>query len=232
MSRRKNRQKREAELLAEYRKLAKRADQRLVRIERYAKEPKYQNITQFAYKRAMRDIRSWSGATAKRFNTKPPMNKTGTVNLNKLQAKLSDIKSFLSATTSTLKPTPDNAVYNAQGILVGGGIDLTYQKRADTLNRLYGTSVTWENIGELFESQIYRKMMNKYESKEAVRIIGQLQANEKEIKRALTNKKPISIHVTFTDSKGNKQSDEVLEEQVNQALRYYKKDIKSLYKSL
>ena len=58
MSIRKARKQRYAALVKEYRKLAKRADQRLVRLERYAQQPKYSNVTQFAYKKAMRDIRS------------------------------------------------------------------------------------------------------------------------------------------------------------------------------
>lgn len=226
MSRRRSRSKRYNALVKEYRKLAKRADQRLVRLERYAREPKYSNIKQFAYAKAMRDIRSWSGDNATRFNTKPP------AKINSLQAKIADIKSFLQSASSSIKPTKDNAVYNDKGQLVGGGIDLTYQKRAQTLNARYGTDVTWENVGEIFESKLYRKLSDKYSSKTAVRIIGQLQANDKDVEKALKAHKPISVHVDFTNDKGQKKPDKILEEQVNKTLRYYKKDISSLYKSL
>lgn len=227
MSRRKARAQKYAALVKEYRKLAKRADQRLVRLERYALQPKYENIKQFAYRKAMRDIRSWSGDNANRFNTKPP------AHLSKLQAKINDIKSFLQSASSSIKPTADNAIYNDKGQLVGGGIDLTYQKRADTVNSKYGTNVSWKNIGELFESTLYRKLNKKYgSSKTAVRIIGQLQQNDKDIEKAIKNHKPVSVHVDFTTSSGEKKPDKILEEQVNKTLRYYKKDISSLYKSL
>ena len=226
MSRRKARNAKYAAAVKEYRKLAKRADQRLVRLERYATQPKYANITQFAYAKAMRDIRSWSGDNAKRFNTKPPKN------LNSLMAKINDIKSFLQSASSSIKPTKDNAIYNDKGQLVGGGIDLTYQKRAQTLNSLYGTNVSWENIGELFESTLYRKLAKKYESKTAVRIIGQLQGSERRIKSAIKHHKPVSVHVSFTNDEGKKRPDKILEEQVNKTLRYYKKDISSLYDSI
>ena len=230
MSKKSTRDAKHAALVREYRKLAKRADQRLVRLERYAKEPKYKNILKFAYAKAMRDIRSWSGENATRFNTKPPSN------LQSLQGKINDIKSFLSAASSSIKPTKDNAIYRDIGgvkTLVGGGIDLTYQKRAQTLNARYGTNVTWENVGELFESGLYKKLASKYAaSKTAVRIIGQLQANEKQIKSAIKHHKPVSVHVDFTDESGQQHSDQILEEQVNKTLRYYKKDITSLYKSL
>lgn len=219
MSRRKSRSAKYAALVKEYRKLAKRADQRLVRLERYAEQPKYSNITQFAYKKAMRDIRSWSGENATRFNTKPPSH------ISKLQAKIADINAFLRSASSSLKPTKDNAIYR-DGVLVGGGIDLTYQKRADTLNQRYGTNVTWENVGSIFESQLYRKLIKKYgsqASKSIVRDIGKLQQNEKEIKAALNKKQPIKLSF---------KGEGPLEDEVNHILRYYKKDIKSLYKSL
>lgn len=226
MSIRKARKQRYAALVKEYRKLAKRADQRLVRLERYAQQPKYSNVTQFAYKKAMRDIRSWSGENATRFNTKPPSH------ISKLQAKINDIKAFLGSASSSIRPTQDNAVRNDRGEIVGGGIDLTYQKRADTLNQRYGTDVTWENVGELFESTLYRKISKKYDSKTAVRVIGQLQKNDADIKTAIKKHKPISINVDFTNASGEKKPDKILEEQVNKTLRYYKKDISSLYKSL
>lgn len=226
MSRRSARNQKYNAAVAEYRKLAKRADQRLVRLEKYSKRQKYSNVKEFAYARAMRDIRSWSGKDASRFNTKPPSN------LNSLMAKINDIKNFLQSASSTIKPTADNAVYNQKGELIGGGIDLTYQKRAMTLNTKYGTDLSWENVGELFESALYRKLAKKYDSKTSVQIIGQLQSNEKNVVKSFKAKKPISVHVDFTDSSGKKQADEILEEKVNKTLIYYKKDINSLFDSL
>ena len=71
----------------EYRKLAKRADQRLLRLEEYAGRKGFSGILSFAYRVAKRDIRSWSGDTQKkpRFNTAPPKN------TNQLKAKIADI---------------------------------------------------------------------------------------------------------------------------------------------
>lgn len=224
---RKARQKKYDALVKEYRKLAKRADQRLVRLERYAKQPKYKNVTEFAYKVAMRDIRSWSGENANRFNTKPP------AKIQSLKAKISDIEKFLQSASSSIKPTKDNAVYkeiDGQKILISGGIDLTYQKRAATLNERYGTDITWENIGQIFESALYRKMSKKYDSKSAVIIIGKMQANEEEILKAFENKKALNMVIPLKE--GSKSRDQILEEKVNNALRYYKKDIKSLYGAL
>ena len=206
-----------AALVKEYRKLAKRADQRLVRLEKYSQQDKYSNILQYAYARAQRDIRSWSGENATRFNTKPPSN------INSLQGKINDIKTFLQSASSSIKPTQDNAVYNDKGQIIGGGIDLTYQKRADTLNQKYGTDVTWENVGSIFESTLYKKLSKKYSSKTAVRIIGKLQGNEKRVVKSFKKHEPVNVRIS---------GEGPLEEAVNKTLRYYKKDISSLYGAL
>lgn len=85
------------QLLKEYRRLAKRADQRLVRLEGYRHDKGFENITQYAYKRAIQDIRSWSGKKSKRFNTEPPKSAAD------LQKKISDIKQFLNSPSSSKK---------------------------------------------------------------------------------------------------------------------------------
>lgn len=85
------------ELVKEYRKLAKRADQRLVRIEGQSHFKEYKNIKQYAYKDAMKAIKSWDGKNAKRFNTKPPET------VEDIVAKISDIKNFLNAPTSKVQ---------------------------------------------------------------------------------------------------------------------------------
>lgn len=88
------RNKSDDDLVKEYRKLAKRADQRLVRLEGQRHHKKYKNILEFAYKTAIKDIRSWSGKKAKRFNTEPPKQ------VEDLVAKIADIKKFLNSPTS------------------------------------------------------------------------------------------------------------------------------------
>lgn len=201
-------------LLKEYRKLAKRADQRLVRLERYSKREGYENIKQYAYARAMRDIRAWSGENASRFNTKPPASTQG------LMAKISDIEWFLHSESSTLKPTYRNGQIESPGLLS------VYEKRAASLNAHYGSAginVNWENIGQLFESTLYRKLSKKYSSDTAVRIIGSMQMNEKDVKKAFKEKKSFNVRI---------EGEKPLEEKINKTLRYYKKDIRSLYEGL
>ena len=207
------------ELLKEYRKLAKRADQRLVRIEKHAaKGDKYANMINFAYKRAMVDIRKWSGPEAKRFNVKPP---TSTISL---KAKIRDIKTFLEAPSSTVTPTKDNVKYDLDGNIIQGGIKTTFDKRAQTLNAKFGqyldSPFTWENIGDFFESALWKKMDAKFkDSGTTLRAIGMIRKNKKQIAMEIKNKKPSHINV----------DDMIIDKRVNHILRYYKKDISKLF---
>lgn len=140
---------------AYYRRIAKVADQRLVRLERLADVPGYGNATQWAYRRAMSDIETWSGEGAKRFNTKAPSN------LNALRAKINDIKSFLGSESSTKS-----------------GITETYKNRADTINRKYGTSFQVDDLAKVFSNGLMKKLEAKgFSSKTILKAIGYIQDN-------------------------------------------------------
>lgn len=205
------------ELMREYRRLAKRADQRLVRIERYAGQreaikgekaiPGMEKLTSYAYRKALWDIKKWSGAEAKRFNTAPPNN------TNQLKAKIADIRNFLESDTSRVTTTRN-----------------IYQKRVDTINEKYGTSFTWEQFGEFMNSKLYEKLSNTYYLAEILRAFGVIQQNKKQIKDALTNRQP--VHIQLSDEKLEDgtviKKDLILEENVNNILSEYGLEIKKL----
>lgn len=79
-----------------YRRLAKVADQRLVRLESYAHDKGYKEVKNFAYNRALSDINNWTKG-GKRFNTRPPKNQ------HQMIAKINNILTFLNSPTSTKK---------------------------------------------------------------------------------------------------------------------------------
>lgn len=133
-----------------YRRIAKVADQRLVRLEKLAGQAGYGNADQWAYKKAMRDISTWSGDAATRFNTKPPEN------IKQLQAKINDIKSFLGAPSSTKS-----------------GITKVYQSRANTINDKYGTNFSTGDLENLFSSSFWKKVdAKKIDSDTVMKAIG------------------------------------------------------------
>ena len=176
----------------EYRQKAKKADQRLVRLEALAHEQHFSGVLEFAYKGAIRDVHSWGGD--RRFNTAPP------TKLTQLQAKIADIDKFLD------KPTSRKS-----------GIVSAYKRRADTFNegrirngefiggfgKEFGVDFTWEEIAIYYEREKVRKQDVKLASKTEVRAIAMikkldeletglqdedkfitnLQANEEELKK-------------------------------------------------
>lgn len=147
----------------EYRKLAKRADQRLVQLEALSHERHFEGVLEFSYKRAVRDIQSWGGD--KRFNTMPP------TNITQLEAKISDIEKFLSRPTSKKS-----------------SIIEFYKKRADTFNigngdkggfgNEFGVKFTWQDIANYYEDKNNYRNDIKLGSKTEVRVIAVLKRLE------------------------------------------------------
>ena len=147
-----------------YRRIAKVADQRLVRLEDWSKQG-HKDVLEWSYKRAMRDIAQWSGDNAKRFNTKPP------ANINQLRAKINDIKEFLGSETSTK-----------------GNINAVYAKRVSSLNENYGTTYQVDDLKSLFSDSLWKKMEAKnYDSDTIMKAIGYIQekATDEEVLKEL-----------------------------------------------
>mgnify|MGYP007032348298 CR=1 FL=1 len=146
-------------LEAVYRTLAKTADQRMVRLEALGKtEGAYASATKWAYARAARDIKRWSGSTEKpRWNTKTPRTIGG------LESKIEDIKTFLSSLTSTKKGIQE------------------YMRRTTKINEKYGTDFTWDNVGKFFDSELNEKLEQKYGSKTILRAMANIKKNKNKI---------------------------------------------------
>lgn len=159
-----------------YRRLAKTADQRLVRLESYEHDKYFKTATKWAYAKAQRDIQKWQnkgpGSEQLRFNTAPPKKKEDLI------AKINDIKSFLESPTSTKQ-----------------GIINVYKKRADTINRKYGTQFTWQSLAKYYESGQAEAWDAKFGSKTALKTIAQLQKQDKKVKDAIKKAEQKDIRV-------------------------------------
>lgn len=153
------------QLLREYRKLAKRADQRLVRLERLSAQENFRSVKKFAYARAMRDIKTWSGEGATRFNVKPPKSIQG------LKAKIADIQHFLEPGNTSTK----------------SGIISMYKRKQSTVLKKFGLDMTWQEAAVLYESGLWDKLDKSYGSGTVLVALGEIQKNIKDI-RALKNK--------------------------------------------
>ena len=140
---------------AYYHRIAKVADQRLVRLEKLEGQQGYGNATQWAYKRAMSDIATWSGEGSSRFNTKAP------TDTRSLKAKINDIKTFLGSESSTKS-----------------GITSVYQNRVQTINKKYGTNYQIDDMQQIFSSSLWKKLEAKnYSSDQILMAIGYIKDN-------------------------------------------------------
>lgn len=199
--------KTQEDLLKEYRKLAKRADQRLVRLEKLSMQKNFKQVKQWAYKNAAIDAIEWGANPEKpRFNIKPPVNEKGQIKTVSLKAKIQDIKNFLEKPTSTK-----------------AGIISVYQKKADTLNekyKQYGLDLTWSDVGTFFESALYKKLAKKYSSGTVVKAIATIKKNEGEVLKDFQQKK--ASHIKTEDN------DMIINDAIKRMTSYYKGDVKKL----
>jgi len=174
-------QKPDETMVQYYRRLAKTADQRMVRLEKASQEPYFKVATQWAYAKATRDILKWippgdNKSTKLRFNTKPPEGED-------LIAKINDIKSFLSSPTSSKQ-----------------GIINVYKKRADTVNKKYGTNFTWKQLAKYYDSGQAELWDAKFGSKTALMTIASLQKNKKKLVKAIKEADRKDIRINAKDS--------------------------------
>ena len=189
------------DLVKEYRKLAKRADQRLVRLEKLSGQKDFKQVRQWAYKNAVTDALEWGANPSKpRFNIAPPKSTIS------LKAKIRDIQNFLEKPTSTK-----------------AGIIDVYEKKAQTLNEKYkdyGLNLNWSDVGTFFESALYKKLSKKYSSGTVVKAIATLKNNEAEVIRDFNKHK--ASHVKTEDN------DMVIDDAIKRMTSYYKQDVKKL----
>lgn len=161
------------ELEREYKKLAKRADQRLVRLEALAESGEFKSAVNMAYRRAIHDIKQWGGEGATRFNQKQPEN------TQQLQAKINDIKQFLEASTSTKR-----------------GIVTHYKGVAETINQKYGTQFTWSSMANFYQSELSTILENKVAgSGTLIRALGKIYRNKDKIIEQIKNSDKAHINV-------------------------------------
>ena len=190
-----------AELNKIYRRVAKVADQRLVRLEQLSKQKDFKQVKQWAYKNAIQDALEWGASTNKpRFNIKPPSKSTS------IKAKINDMLNFIEKPTSTR-----------------GGIVEVYEQKARTLNekyKEYGLNLNWSDVGTFFESTLYKKLSKKYSSGTVIRAIATLKQNEGKLLKDFEQHK--ASHIKTEDN------DMIIDDAIKRMTSYYKDDVKKL----
>lgn len=142
---------------AYYHRLAKQADTRLRRLEKLAGQDEYGNVMQYAYRSAVRELTLNFGANPKSptFDRKLPRANNGEIIREMYNERLAVLKDFLLSPTSTK-----------------GGITEVYQKRAEKVNELYGSQLSWQDMADFFETGAAEKLFHDYGSKTVLNAIG------------------------------------------------------------
>ena len=201
-----------SELMKEYRKFAKRADQRLVRLEAAAITNK--NILEWSYKKAMYDIKQYGGSNARRFNIAPPKSKKA------LERKISVIKEFLKAPTSQVKE-----------------IKKIERKRFETLKKsskmqdVAGLSkISYADWVKLHQSGVFKNLDDKYGFYTAMESLALIERDKNKIKGLIKEAKEenISIAEKLSDDLNGKDYDIVLKETIIDILTKEGLDINTL----
>ncbi len=169
------------DLVLQLRKLAKRADQRMVRLEQAEGQRGYEHITSFSYSKAEAEIERFSGTLKE--GQKPRWNRATPKTKQEVQAKIAAIQRFLGSETSTKT-----------------GVRQGYQHRAETLKAKYGVNVPWQDLGNFFESPAYQKLVGIIPgSKTVAKTLGTLQRNKKAIEDAIEKGKVQNLNISGLD---------------------------------
>lgn len=169
-----------AQLVKEYKALAKKADRRLRELEKLAEESEWKDATRFAYARAMKDIEHRFGEGETRFDKRIPKQ---TKKLG-VMAAIKDVERFLAMPSST-----------KTGLISG------YRDRANTINQKYGFKgderLTWKDIAILFQDNTWDQLTHKMASGQTWKQIAKQKKQEKTIMRQL--KKAVAKNQLVSD---------------------------------
>ena len=197
-------EKRYQEAAKEARKLAKRANQRMVRLERYATRKGMSKLLKYAYKVAQSDIKALYGKEGDnlRFTENQKLidvpGKEGSdlykANYLQLQAKIKAMNTFLESESSTLNPIKEGrhkVIVDESGkrikteeLETKPGFLQTYDKRTQTIYDRYikkygidGTELSPEDLRRFFESRKQAKLQDLVGSDQMFIVAGLMKKN-------------------------------------------------------
>lgn len=185
-----------ADLQKDWKRLAKRADQRLVRLEKASSRSEYSGILTYSYRRAMQDIKAFGGQKAKRFNIKKP------ASIREAKMRIKALERFLESPTSTV-----------------AGVKKIYKKKAESLNKHYDMDITSYDLDKLIRSGIFDRLKTNYGSPIFMEIIATVQRDKEKIKKAMEEADKKDIEIFDTKSGKDLGYDKVLEETIVNELK-------------
>lgn len=178
-----------------YRRLAKTADQRLVRLEKLQGTKNFESVNKWAYAKAQHEIKRFN-KDGTRFNTAIPNTKF------RYNSKINAMISFINAPTSTKS-----------------GIIGVYKTRAQSLQDKLNENlkkgqkkykITWKQMGTYFESGLADKLNSLLGSSTAVKTISRLY-NDNELMNKIEEAEKTVIRISDNE-KVNKKIEKILKE--------------------
>ena len=174
-------------LTEQYKKLAKQANMRLLRLEKRAGSNPA--LLDWAYAHAQEDIRKWRGSGKHRY----PSTVKQDAPISQLQARIADVEKFLEMETSTIS-----------------GVKRINDKRVDTINNKYGTDFTSSDFQQFARSGQLDKLKAQYGSKTMWKAIGQIRKNMDTLVKQMKQHKAREIIVDEDDPILQATVDEIL----------------------
>ncbi len=168
------------DLQAEYKKLAKRADQRMRELERASGKEDYKHVLEWSYAVAQDNLSALFGESVSRFDRKISEK-------SKLNKALAAVKAFLNSETSTIgKAKAIDGIGETQGIKV------MFEDRAQKMNAWIekNTDSDWKMTTDQFidfvQNQKYQKLREKYKGSDVIlRRIASAMQNKNQIRKAI-----------------------------------------------
>lgn len=177
-----NKSQKRIELEAEYKKLADTANHRLLELEKLSKRPGYENVLNYAYRTAQKDVQL--------YNTRIKSNKVRfrkPKNTNQLEAAIRDVKKFLNAPSSSVR-----------------GIKSIYKTGAENFNKNFHTNFTWQELANFTEKVDFESLKQKYGSPVLVMIIRSIKDNK------VTSKDIKAFNIIHKTMTGDEIEDELI----------------------
>lgn len=166
-------------LVKEYKRVAKKADRQLRNLEALAENELYSGVLEFSYRNAMRDIHKKFGDDTNRFDKS--LTAIEQLTTNELRSMIAKAKMFSNSTSSTKRD-----------------IDRLYKQRAETLNKKYGTHLTWQQLWHYFNDTKWEKISDMYYIEIAMKNIAESEKKVTDIDERIKNgvKKSSEKHLT------------------------------------
>lgn len=146
------------DIIKQYNAMVRTANNSLYKLEKLEEEEGFENVTKFAYAKAMKEIKKQRGDGFIRFREFPL-----DMDMRKGKGQVNALLEFMNAPTRTKE-----------------GIKQIFEKRATTTNEKYGTSFTWDEMADYYSTGKAEKMSGKYGSSSALQMIGELQKKDTE----------------------------------------------------